>query len=132
MHSGAGADPVDLAQGHEEGAAGPKADHLGGHRRPVAAVADVADLADLDTAFGAMRAGAKLGYAEFSRADVAFHETIARISRNPLLVVSEETGRISLGVGGRLEPVPRENLSRRLAALLSGPAMTDQSPARAA
>ena len=36
-----------------------------------------------------------------------------------LLVVSEETGRISLAVGGRLEAVPRENLSRRLAALLS-------------
>ncbi len=36
-----------------------------------------------------------------------------------LLVVSEETGRISLAVGGRLEVVPRENLSRRLAALLS-------------
>ena len=36
-----------------------------------------------------------------------------------LLVVSEETGRISLAVGGRLEPVPRENLSRRLAALLN-------------
>jgi diadenylate cyclase len=36
-----------------------------------------------------------------------------------LLVVSEETGRISIAVGGKLEPVPRENLSRRLAALLS-------------
>jgi diadenylate cyclase len=36
-----------------------------------------------------------------------------------LLVVSEETGRISLAVGGRLEVVPREILSRRLAALLS-------------
>lgn len=36
-----------------------------------------------------------------------------------LLVVSEETGRISLAIGGRLEPVPRENLSRRLADLLS-------------
>jgi diadenylate cyclase len=36
-----------------------------------------------------------------------------------LLVVSEETGRISLAVSGRLEPVPRENLSRRLADLLS-------------
>jgi diadenylate cyclase len=36
-----------------------------------------------------------------------------------LLVVSEETGRISLAVGGRLEPVPRENLSRRIADLLS-------------
>jgi diadenylate cyclase len=38
-----------------------------------------------------------------------------------LLVVSEETGRISIGVGGRLEAVPRDNLSRRLAALLSQP-----------
>jgi diadenylate cyclase len=36
-----------------------------------------------------------------------------------LLVVSEETGRISVAVGGRLEAVPRENLSRRLAELLS-------------
>jgi diadenylate cyclase len=36
-----------------------------------------------------------------------------------LLVVSEETGRISLAVGGRLEPVPREILSRKLAGLLS-------------
>jgi diadenylate cyclase len=36
-----------------------------------------------------------------------------------VLVVSEETGRISLAVGGRLEPVPRENLSRRLAEFLS-------------
>jgi diadenylate cyclase len=38
-----------------------------------------------------------------------------------LLVVSEETGRVSLAVAGQLEPVPRENLSRRLAALLSKP-----------
>jgi len=36
-----------------------------------------------------------------------------------VLVVSEETGRISLAVGGHLEPVPRENLSRRLADLLN-------------
>jgi diadenylate cyclase len=36
-----------------------------------------------------------------------------------LIVVSEETGRISLAVGGQLELVPRENLSRRLVALLS-------------
>ncbi len=37
-----------------------------------------------------------------------------------VLVVSEETGRISLAVAGKLEVVSRENLSRRLAALLSG------------
>jgi diadenylate cyclase len=47
-----------------------------------------------------------------------------------VLVVSEETGRISLAVGGRLEAVPRENLSRRLADLLSNtPALP---PAQAA
>src|SRR5262249_17964529 len=47
-----------------------------------------------------------------------------------VLVVSEETGRISVAVGGRLEAVPRENLSRRLADLLSSaPALP---PARAA
>jgi diadenylate cyclase len=38
-----------------------------------------------------------------------------------LLVVSEETGRISVAVAGHLEAVPRENLSRRLADLLSTP-----------
>ncbi len=38
-----------------------------------------------------------------------------------LLVVSEETGRISIAVAGTLEPVPRENLSARLASLLSAP-----------
>jgi diadenylate cyclase len=49
-----------------------------------------------------------------------------------VLVVSEETGRISLAVGGRLEPVPRENLSRSLAALLCSPQKADRSRARAA
>jgi diadenylate cyclase len=48
-----------------------------------------------------------------------------------LLVVSEETGRISVAVGGRLEPVPRENLSRRLADLLST-RQPEQSRSRAA
>jgi len=38
-----------------------------------------------------------------------------------VIVVSEETGRISLAVQGRLEPVTRETLARRLVALLSGP-----------
>jgi diadenylate cyclase len=36
-----------------------------------------------------------------------------------LLVVSEETGRISLAIGGRLEPLPAEELAQRLADLLS-------------
>jgi diadenylate cyclase len=38
-----------------------------------------------------------------------------------VLIVSEETGRISLAVGGRLEAVPGELLLRRLAALLNAP-----------
>jgi diadenylate cyclase len=35
-----------------------------------------------------------------------------------LLVVSEETGRVSLGISGRLEPVSREELAERLSSLL--------------
>ncbi len=46
-----------------------------------------------------------------------------------LLVVSEETGRISVAVAGRLEAVPRENLPRRLADLLSSPVRTSKSKA---
>ncbi len=49
-----------------------------------------------------------------------------------VLVVSEETGRISLAVGGRLVAVPRENLSRHLADLLSNPKATPNAPVRAA
>jgi diadenylate cyclase len=49
-----------------------------------------------------------------------------------LLVVSEETGRISVAVGGKLEAVPRENLSRRLADLLSSPAPVRQPAGKAA
>ncbi len=44
-----------------------------------------------------------------------------------VLVVSEETGRISIAFAGRFEPVPRENLARRLVDLLSAP-----TPARQA
>jgi diadenylate cyclase len=48
-----------------------------------------------------------------------------------LLVVSEETGRISVAVAGRLEAVPRENLSRRLVELLTHPTAI-RPPAKAA
>ena len=46
-----------------------------------------------------------------------------------LLVVSEETGRVSVAAGGKLESVPRENLSRRLAFLLNN-RQTDAAPLR--
>ena len=38
-----------------------------------------------------------------------------------VVVVSEETGRISLAFAGRFEPVARDNLARRLVELLSAP-----------
>jgi diadenylate cyclase len=38
-----------------------------------------------------------------------------------LLVVSEETGRISVAVSGKIDAIPRENLTRRLAELLAAP-----------
>ena len=43
-----------------------------------------------------------------------------------VLVVSEETGRISVAVGGSLEIVPRENIARRLMAELSPPPTTEK------
>ena len=49
-----------------------------------------------------------------------------------VLVVSEETGRISLAVGGRLEAVPRENLSRRLADLFSNRSVASKLTTHAA
>jgi diadenylate cyclase len=49
-----------------------------------------------------------------------------------VLVVSEETGRISLAVGGRLEAVSRDNLSRRLVELLSSNPLLSRPAGRAA
>ena len=50
------------------------------------------DLTGLDTAMESMREAVSRGYAEFSRADVAFHEVIARIHANPLMVVMRRSG----------------------------------------
>jgi GntR family transcriptional repressor for pyruvate dehydrogenase complex len=50
-------------------------------------------LAELETALDAMREGLAKGHAEFSHADVAFHEAIARATGNPLLVTSGEVVR---------------------------------------
>jgi len=47
-----------------------------------------------------------------------------------LLVVSEETGRVSLGFNGRLEPVVREELAGRLTALLRQPSVHTRRKAR--
>jgi diadenylate cyclase len=43
-----------------------------------------------------------------------------------LLIVSEETGIISLAVGGRLEPIAIGNLSQRLVELLGSPIVADR------
>jgi DNA-binding FadR family transcriptional regulator len=50
-------------------------------------------LAELEDALLAMREGTELGYGDFSRADVAFHEAIARAAGNPLIVVCLEVVR---------------------------------------
>ncbi|RZQ64958.1 FadR/GntR family transcriptional regulator [Amycolatopsis suaedae] len=50
-------------------------------------------LAELDAAMAAMRAGAERGFAEYSRADLEFHEIVARATRNTLLVVCGEVVR---------------------------------------
>ena len=44
---------------------------------------------------------------------------VAAVTDAVVLVVSEETGRISLAASGKLETVPREHVARRLAALLN-------------
>ncbi|MFS8478544.1 MAG: FCD domain-containing protein [Micromonosporaceae bacterium] len=44
-------------------------------------------LAEMDAAMAAMRAAVQVGYEEFSRADVAFHDAVARASGNRLVQV---------------------------------------------
>ncbi|MGA6162873.1 FadR/GntR family transcriptional regulator [Amycolatopsis magusensis] len=50
-------------------------------------------LAELETAMAAMTVAAEAGYEEFSRADIAFHEIIARATQNTLIVVCGEVVR---------------------------------------
>lgn len=50
-------------------------------------------LAEMDAAMRAMSEGVERGYPEFGRADVAFHEAVARATGNPLIVVCSEVVR---------------------------------------
>lgn len=51
------------------------------------------DLADLEDALAAMRAGMAAGYEEFGRADLRFHDLVARASRNALIQLCSEVVR---------------------------------------
>jgi GntR family transcriptional repressor for pyruvate dehydrogenase complex len=44
-------------------------------------------LAEMEAALGSMTTAAGLGYAEFSDADVAFHDAVARATQNTMIVV---------------------------------------------
>jgi GntR family transcriptional regulator, transcriptional repressor for pyruvate dehydrogenase complex len=51
------------------------------------------ELAAMGTALAAMRAALDRGYEEFSRADVAFHDTVARASRSLLIQICADVVR---------------------------------------
>ncbi|MEV0596080.1 FadR/GntR family transcriptional regulator [Nonomuraea cavernae] len=73
-------------------------------------------LAEMDTAIAAMRAAVEVGYDEFSAADVAFHDAVARASRNKLIQICTEVVRsIVLGlIAGKIAAAPdRVALMRR-------------------
>ncbi|MDA0636847.1 FadR/GntR family transcriptional regulator [Nonomuraea sp. MCN248] len=50
-------------------------------------------LAEMDAAIDRMRKAAEVSYDEFSAADVAFHDAVARASRNKLIQISTEVVR---------------------------------------
>ncbi|MFC4943860.1 FadR/GntR family transcriptional regulator [Pseudonocardia sp. GCM10023141] len=58
-----------------------------------ARLASAAELAEMDAALAAMAAAIDEGYEAFSRADVAFHEVVARASRSTLIQVCGEVVR---------------------------------------
>jgi GntR family transcriptional repressor for pyruvate dehydrogenase complex len=50
-------------------------------------------LAEMSAALDAMTADIELGYTEFSRADIAFHDAVARATHNTLVIVCSEVVR---------------------------------------
>ena len=50
-------------------------------------------LAEMESAIEVMRAAIDIGYEEFSEADIAFHEAVARASRNSLIQVCNDVVR---------------------------------------
>ncbi|RJK96447.1 FadR/GntR family transcriptional regulator [Vallicoccus soli] len=58
-----------------------------------ASLATPAQLEAMDAAIAAMAEAVELGYEQFSRADVAFHDAVARASRSTLLQVCSEVVR---------------------------------------
>jgi DNA-binding FadR family transcriptional regulator len=61
-------------------------------------------LAEMDAAIAGMRAAAEVGYDAFSAADIAFHDAVARASRNKLIQICTDVVRsIVLGlVSGKI------------------------------
>ncbi|NUR93571.1 MAG: FadR family transcriptional regulator [Nonomuraea sp.] len=58
-----------------------------------------AELAEMDAAISRMREALELGYEEFSAADLAFHDAVARASRNKLIQICTDVVRsIVLGL----------------------------------
>ena len=51
------------------------------------------ELAEMDAAIEAMRAAVQVSYETFSAADLAFHQTVARASRNKLLQICDDVVR---------------------------------------
>ena len=64
---------------------------------------------------------------DYKHVEIAAALSLSEETDAIVLVVSEETGRISIAFAGRFEPVSRENLARRLVDLLHAPAPMRQA-----